>query len=193
MLTVATEKFAPVHLVALLRNVAVTLGRDRHEVQRLTTRLDLRLRSERTLPGLAGVLELVKDDEVRGLVTSLGQALQPICDLIEAKEIDAGRLAGALDRAVMALIDGAELPGLVEFREWARVLVRPAAGPVRLDPHPRSLPLEEGEGGDGAETAPHPALRATLSPEGRGDAGTEISVGSPRPFGERVAERSEAG
>jgi ATP-dependent helicase/nuclease subunit B len=122
VLTVATEEFAPVHLVALLRNATVTLGRDRHEVQRLTTRLDLRLRSERTLPGLAGVLELVKDEDVPALVTSAGQALQPICDLIEAAEIDAERLAGALDRSVTALIDGAELPGLVEFREWARVL-----------------------------------------------------------------------
>ena len=54
MLTLATEKFAPVDLVALLRNGAVTLGRERGEVQRLTTQLDLKLRRDRTLPGLAG-------------------------------------------------------------------------------------------------------------------------------------------
>jgi len=151
VLTVATEAFAPVHLVALLRNAAVTLGRDRHDVQRLTTRLDLRLRNDRTLPGLAGVLELVTDDDVRALATSLGQALQPVCDLIETPQIDAGTLAAALDRAVMALIDGAELPGLVEFRDWARTLT---GSGVRGTPTP-SPPLK-GEGGPTAGQAIDP-------------------------------------
>lgn len=138
VLTVASDKFAPVDLIALLRNGAVTLGRDRGEVQRLTTRLDLKLRRERTLPGLAGVLALVEDDDLRNLLETVGEALAPICQLIEAPQIDASRLAAALDRSVAALIDGEDIPGLLELRDWAGQLSGQAdAGasfpPVDLD------------------------------------------------------------
>ncbi|MBN9304946.1 MAG: hypothetical protein BGO82_10445 [Devosia sp. 67-54] len=135
VLAVATEKFAPVDLVALLRNAAVTLGRGRDEVQKLATRLDLRLRRDRTLPGLAGVLPLAKEDDLRALLDALGLALAPICDLVAAPEIEAGQLASALDAALTALVDGADVPGLLELRQWARDL---AAGP---DAGPRFRPV----------------------------------------------------
>src|SRR6185369_8516524 len=48
----------------------------------------------------------------------------------------------------------------------------------------RAIRVPPGRFGD--LSAPHPALRATLSPEGRGEARAAISVGSPRPSGERV-------
>ncbi|WP_325554903.1 PD-(D/E)XK nuclease family protein [Hypericibacter adhaerens] len=120
ILAAAAGQFAPVDLVALLRNAAVTLGRDRGEVQKLATRLDLKLRRERTLPGLAGVLELAGDDDLRALVQSLGEALEPVLELIGRPRIDARQLAGALEEALLALIDGADMPGLVEFRDWSR-------------------------------------------------------------------------
>jgi ATP-dependent helicase/nuclease subunit B len=138
VLTLAVDKFSPVDVIALLRNGAVTLGRERIEVQRLTTRLDIRLRKERTRPGLAGVLALADDDALRMLLQTLGEAVTPICTLIEAPQIDAGRLATALDRSVTALIDGEDLPGLLELRDWSRQLAGEAdAGasfpPVNLD------------------------------------------------------------
>jgi ATP-dependent helicase/nuclease subunit B len=134
ILTLATERFAPVDVIALLRNAAVTLGSARSEVQKLATRLDLRLRRDRTLPGLAGVLALVDSDELRDLLTALGQAVAPICALVEAPEIDAGQLAAALDSAVTALVDGADMPGMLELRQWARELSAETDAGARFRP-----------------------------------------------------------
>jgi ATP-dependent helicase/nuclease subunit B len=138
VLAVASGAFAPLDLVALLRNAAVTLGRDRGEVQRLTTRIDLRLRRERPRPGLAGVLALTDHEDQRALLAALGQALQPVVELVEKPAIQAGQLAGALDRSLGALSGGADLPGLIEFRDWARQLadepdVGTAFAPGNLD------------------------------------------------------------
>jgi len=138
ILAVATGRFAPVDLIALLRNGAVTLGRERGVVQRLTTRLDLKLRRERTMPGLPGILVLAEEDELRDLLTALGEALAPVVRLAEQAEIDAGRLATALEQGATALIGAGDVPGLLEFRAWARALVaEPNAGtpfaPVNLD------------------------------------------------------------
>jgi hypothetical protein len=41
--------------------------------------------------------------------------------------------------------------------------------------------------------APHPALRATLSPLGRGDQGGNLGFFVPSPLGGEGASRSEAG
>jgi len=138
VLTLATEKFAPVDLIALLRNGAVTLGRERGEVQRLTTQLDLKLRRDRTLPGLAGVLALVDRDEQRALLEALGEAMAPVTVLVEAQQISAAQLADALDRALTALIDGEDIPGRLELRQWTAVLKAEGNGgavfaPVNLD------------------------------------------------------------
>lgn len=138
ILAVATGRFAPVDLIALLRNGAVTLGRERGVVQRLTTRLDLKLRRERTMPGLPGILVLAEEDELRDLLTALGEALAPVVRLAEQAEIDAGRLATALEQGATALIGAGDVPGLLEFRAWARALAaEPNAGtpfaPVNLD------------------------------------------------------------
>ena len=138
ILAVATGRFAPVDLIALLRNGAVTLGRERGVVQRLTTRLDLKLRRERTMPGLPGILVLAEENELRDLLTALGEALAPVVRLAEQAEIDAGRLATALEQGATALIGAGDVPGLLEFRAWARALAaEPNAGtpfaPVNLD------------------------------------------------------------
>ena len=47
VLTLAVNRYAAVDTIALLRNAAVTLGRERDEVRRLTNRLDLKLRGTR--------------------------------------------------------------------------------------------------------------------------------------------------
>ena len=138
VLAVACGQFAPVDLIALLRNAAVTLGRERGIVQRLTTRLDLKLRRERTLPGLPGVLALAEIDELRDLLSALGEALAPVTQLVEQPEIDAGRLAAALEQGIAALIGTDASPGMLEFRDWAQSLAAQtdagtAFAPVNLD------------------------------------------------------------
>src|SRR6185437_4819896 len=120
VLAVACGQFAPVDLIALLRNAAVTLGR------------------ERTLPGLTGVLALAEIDELRDLLSALGEALAPVTQLVEQPEIDAGRLAAALEQGIAALIGTDASPGMLEFRDWAQSLAAQtdagtAFAPVNLD------------------------------------------------------------
>lgn len=131
-LAIAAEKFAPIGLIALLRNPMVTLGRDRADVQKLTTRLDLKLRRERTRPGLAGVLALAQDEDLRALLENLGEALAPVTEIVTAQQIDAGALAAALDRSVTMLSDGRDAPGLLEFHNWAQALGEGAKSGRRL-------------------------------------------------------------
>ncbi|MBI4920813.1 MAG: cobaltochelatase subunit CobN [Devosia nanyangense] len=95
-------------------------------------------------------------------------------------------------RFKLALLPGDATPdpalearSTVTPEEWARLhALFTAGGPENADGVLRSF---------ARLSSPHPALRATLSPEGRGDP-TEVSVSlSPRPSGERVPSASEAG
>lgn len=138
VLALATSHFAPVDLVALLRNGAVTLGQSRAEIGRLGEALDLGLRGARPLPGLAGIMALVEDADSAALLEALGTALAPLTALVARPTSDGPALAAALASCVEALSSAAELPGRDDFRRWAAELAAlddPGASfaPVQLD------------------------------------------------------------
>ncbi len=138
VLTLAASDFSPVALVALLRNGAVTLGRSRAEIGRLSEALDLGLRGSRPLPGLAGIAALCHDEEILALLAALGAALAPLTALLARPLIDGPALAAALAASVAALSGAAQVPGGEAFRRWADELAaldeRGAAfAPVALD------------------------------------------------------------
>ena len=120
ILTVAVNKYAPVDVVALLRNRAVTLGQERAAISRAANRLDLKLRGQRPLPGLAGMLAIAPVEEIEAVLQTLGAALTPLCDLLERDTIDAGEFGGTLAAAVAAM--GEDVPGGIELRQWAAEL-----------------------------------------------------------------------
>ncbi len=122
VLAVAIGQWAPVDTVALLRNKAVVLDLGRDETRRRANALDLRLRRERASPGLAGLRELTDREDLLVLLDRLGDAIQPVCDLLETALVDARRLVASVMDAVDRLIDGAEMPGLPELRNWATAL-----------------------------------------------------------------------
>jgi ATP-dependent helicase/nuclease subunit B len=135
ILAVAMNRYAPVDVVALLRNAAVTLGRERNDVRHQTNRLDFKLRDTRTRPGLAGMTEIAGDDDLKALLETLGAGLKPLCDLLDRPEIDAPALAGALAAALATLTDGADLPGLDEFTGWANELANVEDHGAPFPPH----------------------------------------------------------
>lgn len=121
-LAAAASDFAPIDLVALLRNGAVTLGRSRAEIGRLGETLDLGLRGAHPRPGLDGIAALVADHEVGALLGALGAALAPLTQLLAQPLIDGPALAAALAASLAALAGDAELPGRETFRRWAEDL-----------------------------------------------------------------------
>ncbi|MBI4920214.1 MAG: double-strand break repair protein AddB [Devosia nanyangense] len=138
VLAIVGNDFAAVDTVALLRNRAVTLGLERAEISRHANRLDLKLRGQRPMAGLAGLLAFAAGDELEPMLRRLGEATQPVADLGGRAQIDAGTLAAALHAAIAALSGGDDLPGLAEFEQWADEmagLVDRGAGfpPVNLD------------------------------------------------------------
>ncbi|MEO6011972.1 MAG: double-strand break repair protein AddB [Devosia sp.] len=123
MLAVVESAFAPLDVVALLRNGAVTLGRERDEVRRLGGILDLKLRSERPAQGLEGLIALAGERvELVEMLRALGAALQPLGDLLSRAEIDARRFVGALLATIEPLVGGVQLPGFIEFRAWGNAI-----------------------------------------------------------------------
>ena len=123
-LAVAVNKYPPIDTVALLRNAKVAMGLDRKDVRLQANRLDLKLRGQRPRQGLTGLLALAKEEDhaLPIVLNALGDALKPLCDLLEQAQIDAPALARALDAAITGLIGGEDIPGIVEFRAWAASL-----------------------------------------------------------------------
>lgn len=119
VLAAAASNFAAVDTVTLLRNAAVTLGLQRPAVRHLADHLDLRLRVERPLADLAGLHALTDREDVHELLDRLGVALSPVIALRNSPQVTAAELATALLAAIDALVDGADMPGLIEFRQWA--------------------------------------------------------------------------
>jgi ATP-dependent helicase/nuclease subunit B len=129
VLAVAAENWAPVDVIALLRNGAVRLGLDRLDLLRRTRHLDLKFRRQRPPAGIAGLKTLTDDVTVHELIDLMGAALEPVCALVAADSVDARDLVGALSRAMDSLIGGEELPGLVELRAWsAQITALPDGG-----------------------------------------------------------------
>ena len=137
VLAVVAGKFAPIDTIALLRNAAVTFGLERFAVRRAADRLDLRLRRERPQAGLSGLRAVSEDADVRDMLDRLGTALAPVMALMERAQLNAAELADALVKAMDALADHQELPGMAEFRHWAGELA--ALGPSGASFPPRFL------------------------------------------------------
>ena len=152
-LAAAANGFAPVDLMSLLRQGAVTLGLERRELGRLADLIDLGLlRGQRPGIGLDGLRRLLAEnldgasrpakrlsperaERIAGLLDRLDAALAPLVALVAEREIDAARLAATLAAAVTALALPAqgdadtEVPGLEEFSRWAAELaLTPGAG-----------------------------------------------------------------
>jgi len=119
VLAVADGNYAPVDTVALLRNGAVGLGLERFEVRKLADHLDLRLRSDRPLPGVAGLKALSDRTELHDLLHGLATAMAPVVALAERAQIRAPELGAALLATMDTLTGGEEPPGMAEFRRWA--------------------------------------------------------------------------
>ena len=135
MLTVAVNRYAPVDLVALLRNRAVTLGLDRHEVSHLADRLDLKLRGKRPALGLDGIRALLEAEPLLDLCDRLEAALKPLCDLLERAAIDARDLAAALRQSMASLSTETTLTGMVELQMWADELMHIEDAGAPFPPH----------------------------------------------------------
>ena len=120
ILAVAANNFAAVDTVALLRNAAITLGRERKEVWKCADDLDWHLRRERPKEaGLPGLLGLGKSETLLELLTALGAALAPITALVAKPSLVAADLAAALVASIDSLVGETDLPGMAEFRRWA--------------------------------------------------------------------------
>jgi ATP-dependent helicase/nuclease subunit B len=135
-LAVAVGKYAPIDTVALLRNAKVAMGLNRSDVRLQSNRLDLKLRGQRPRQGIDGLLALAKEeDQALPLVlNALGDALRPLCDLLDQPQIDAPALARALDAAITGLIGGEDVTGIIEFRAWAASLANATDGGAPFPP-----------------------------------------------------------
>ncbi len=138
VLALASDNYAPVDTIALLRNGAVTIGLDRFVVRRLTDLVDLRLRAVRPVAGIDGLRQLSDNQELPALLDRLRDAMAPVTALGQRDRITAPELASALLSSIDALIADAELPGIAELRRWAGELAALGQGgtafaPVDLD------------------------------------------------------------
>jgi len=163
LVALAVEKFAPVELMAMLRNGGVTLGLPRPEISRLAELVELGLlRGQRPAQGLAGLrkalannverrtphpkrqLFAAEGEAIEALLDRLEAATAPLCALLAAPAIDAASLATALGAGLAALAAPAPednsplLPGGEELREWVSAMATghepgPAFAPTGLD------------------------------------------------------------
>lgn len=141
LLALAAGNYAPLDLMALLRNRATLFGLERREVVRLADQIELGLlRGQRPNPGLAGLRALLaaniagetshparrltrEDGEaIEALLGRIDTALTPLGQLLEQETITASQLAERLMLALESVADGAELPGRSELADWATQL-----------------------------------------------------------------------
>jgi len=148
-LAAAVSDFAPLDVMTLLKNRAVVLDRERTDIARLASRLDLLFRGQRAPGGIGGLMALVRDaasgtlkhpelrpaadeaEAMMALLERLGEALGPLVALTKAPHTDAAEFSVALRAALRGLVDAEDnLPGQQRFSAWADDLAsRPGAGP----------------------------------------------------------------
>jgi ATP-dependent helicase/nuclease subunit B len=138
ILAVAETQYAPVDLMALLRNRAVLFGLTRRDVGRAADDIELGLlRGQRANPGLAGLRTLLagnvtertrhvarrlspeRGEAIEKLLQRIEAAMAPLSALGQQRRINAAQLAQAASAAFDAVSDGADLPGKTELADWA--------------------------------------------------------------------------
>ena len=138
VLSLVVNAIAPVDLMALLRNRAVSLGGERDTVSAAADWLDLRLlRGQRPGPGFAGLRHLLaarrvddpksrrrplaadEAEAIAALFDRLDAALAPLVAVLAQEKMDAAQLAAALYHCVEAVSAGAPLQGRDELAAWA--------------------------------------------------------------------------
>ena len=145
LLAVVDSDFAPVDLMALLRNKATTFGLDRDLVRRLASRIDLcLLRGQRLRPGLDGLDEaldrngatdrrgprLTPEDKtaIADLFARLRRAVAP---LSIARQKSADFAASLVESFRTVCGPDASVTGSVELEAWAADLAaHPGQGPT---------------------------------------------------------------
>lgn len=155
ILALAVNDFAPIDLMALLRNRATKLGLPRTDLARLADRIELcLLRGQRLRPGVAGLRTALdrhaevtgrrssrltphERDAVANLFSQIEAALAPLTLLLKAGSLTPAAFAKSLHDAfadVTAARDGEQtepLPGARELTAWAaEVAARPENGPA---------------------------------------------------------------
>ena len=154
ILALARNPFAPVELVALLRNRAVTLGRRRATI---TATIDVMeraiLRGQRAGPGLNGLLWLAdlsaagkithaahrlterEAIDIKALLTDLEAAMQPLATLFANKKFSIAQFAIAM-AAVLARVTSSPTENHVEpdtsltdVTAWLKTLAAEPSGP----------------------------------------------------------------
>jgi ATP-dependent helicase/nuclease subunit B len=145
ILALAESGFAPVNLMALLRNPAVRLGRERADVARIAERIDLFvLRGKRPRPGIEGLLALVAEAtrlgeeekaEAGDLLSNVSKMCAGVCNILREPASNAGTFAQALLAAFETAAGGAgDLPGAMELRQWGAELARHAGEGIAFPP-----------------------------------------------------------
>ena len=141
ILALADSDYAPVNLMALLRNRACLFGRARADIARLADLIELGLlRGQRPNPGLAGLRALLtaniegatphparrlspeEGGDIAAVFAQIEDAMAPLCRLLGERSITASNLAERLMAALEKVIDGADLPGRNELADWAAEL-----------------------------------------------------------------------
>lgn len=141
ILALAAGNYAPVDLMALLRNRATLFGQQRAEISRLADRIELRLlRGQRPNPGMKGLQSLLAANidgttthparrlspedgrAIEALFGHIDAAMAPLCQLFAESRITASLLAERLMLALERVVEGAELPGRNELVDWAAEL-----------------------------------------------------------------------
>ncbi|UJQ93319.1 double-strand break repair protein AddB [Mariluticola halotolerans] len=166
-LALTANQFAPVDLMALLRNKRTGLGLKRAELVTVADMLEAALlRGQRPAPGIAGLrarleanlarqidhvpLELTAADGLRvtALLEALERAFQPLCNLFEAGFFSVADFSQALGdsmKAITALADdsnGELWPEQRQFGDWLDALKAETGRGPRLSAHGIELALE---------------------------------------------------
>ena len=102
-LNAAAENLAPLPLLSLLKHPLASGGMAPGRFRELSRRLELAaLRGPRPAPGLDGLIDAVKDSELKDFAARLGRALSPLISALATDKADLAALIAARASGVIA-------------------------------------------------------------------------------------------
>ncbi|GHA21163.1 double-strand break repair protein AddB [Devosia pacifica] len=154
ILAVAANDYAPIDLMALLRNPALSIDGEARLSGRVVSNIEYGLlRGQRPGPGVQGLRQVLKDnvsrrtthparrlDEsaapaIEAVLKGLEEALRPVAELLAMPFIDAASLAVALSSAFDALVSPTAVPdGTEEYHRWCEETIRHGGDGMRFRP-----------------------------------------------------------